>query len=987
MADEQTPTRVWERLSELYEQAMALPQSERAAFAVAAASDAPDLQRELLEMLEVPAAEAEFALEHWMRDQRQTGSVEGTELGPYRVIREIGRGGMGEVYLAEKTSAPYTQHVALKILKAGLHGPHAVERFARERRILARLSHPAVAPLLDGGVAPDGRPFLVLQYVDGLPITRAADERRLDVRSRLRQFLQVCRAVQYAHARLIVHRDLKPSNILVTPDGDVRLLDFGIAKILEPEPAEDDEGMTRGQLAPMTPERAAPEQLRGESPSPATDVWALGVLLHELLTGRLPHDMNAKEPSAATGDLPRPSRLVLRQTGVAAPQAMAAARATTPAALSRTLRGDLDTVIAKALQPDPERRYESAGRLADDVAAWLDGRPVTARPDSAWYRASKFVRRHRIAVAASAVAVAAVLGGAGLALWQGREARAAQRHAESVAGFVAAILRDANVDAPGSQSSLLVVDLLKRAHLQVSGLQAPPEVRVQLLNLIGDGLRGFGQSSEFDAVVQQAETEASAGLAADHPEALHARLLGSYSHMRRGRSAEATAALDAILPLMERRPEAHALDLSRALRLRADVAIIQAKYDEAQSSARRAIEFGERYLGPVHPETAAAWRTLGEALNQQGTQTKDALEVAAQALDRTLAAHASQPNHPWILSARGLRAMALADAGDLVPAVAELERSLAIRVAIEGESSRGVGIATHNLSGNQTRIGRLADAIANNAKALAILEKHIDADAIDFVHVRNLRGMLMAFVRRGDEAVAAIDRGMKATVGFMGPTHGVVLSNRCYGALGHAYAGRFGEATREIDDVVADMRTAGTPVTRVLFMSGRLNALVGRRDLARQQLEEAVTVAGTVPAAARDLAQLRAELALLAYRDQADQARPALETALAGLAPLFAVDTPTHADVRVALAHLDLRQGRPTDALAHADAAVAVWRQLSPESRWLAEALVLRAAALAALGRAGEAAPDFAEASRLFAASPLPGDARRAAAARAGRHD
>jgi serine/threonine-protein kinase len=158
---------------------------------------------------------------------------------------------------------------------------------------------------------------------------------------------------------------------------------------------------------------------------------------------------------------------------------MAAARATTPAALSRTLRGDLDTVIAKALQPDPERRYESAGRLADDVAAWLDGRPVTARPDSAWYRASKFVRRHRIAVAASVVAVAAVLGGAGLALWQGREARAAQRHAESVAGFVAAILRDANVDAPGSQSSLLVVDLLKRAHLQVSGLQAPPEVRVR----------------------------------------------------------------------------------------------------------------------------------------------------------------------------------------------------------------------------------------------------------------------------------------------------------------------------------------------------------------------------------------------------------------------------------------------------------------------------------------------------------------------------
>ncbi|MCC6165479.1 MAG: serine/threonine protein kinase [Acidobacteria bacterium] len=955
VSDEQVRTRVWERLSELYEQAMALGPDQRAAFALDATGDEPDLRRELLEMLDVPAAEVDFELERWMRGQQDVSRAENSRVGPYRVIREIGRGGMGEVYLAEKTDAPYTQQVALKILRTGLTGRHALERFARERRILARLTHPAVAPLLDGGLADDGRPYLVLQYVDGEPITRAADARRLDVRGRLRQFLQVCRAVQYAHARLIVHRDLKPSNILVTPEGDVRLLDFGIAKVLQPDPAEEDGGVTRELPAPMTPERAAPEQLRGQAPSPATDVWALGVLLHELLTGRLPHEVStpATADDIVTRDLPRPSRLVLKHTSVAAPETLAASRASTPTELSRMLRGDLDTIVAKTLQPDPERRYESAGRLADDVAAWLDGRPVTAQPDSTWYRASKFMHRHRMAVTAAVVALLAVLGGAAIAVWQAREARVAQQRAESVAGFVASILRDANVDAPDSQSPLLVVDLLRRAHQQVSQLQAPPEVRVQLLNLIGDGLRGFGRSNEFDAVVAQAETEAAAALPVDHPEALHARMLRASSHMQRGQPVEATAVLDAIVPLMERRPDARALDLARALRLRADVAIVGGKYADASAAARRAIEFGERYLGRNHQETAASWRTLGEAL-QQAKHSEEAVEVSAQALERTLSAHASQPNHPWVLGARELRAKALADAGDLVPAVTELQQALAIKIAMQGESSRGVGISTHNLSGNQMRIGRLADAIANNTKALAILEQHLDADALDFVHVQNLRGMLMALVRRGDDAVTAIDRGMKATRDFLGPTHPIVLSNRTYGALGHAYAGRFATATREIDQVVADMRAAGKPVARVLFMAGRLNALAGRRDVARQQLEEAVEVSGTVPAAARDVAQMHVDLALLAAEDGAPEARAALERSLARLRELYPVETPAHADAHVALARIDLREGQPDDALVHADAAAAVWRQLSPESRWLGEALSLRARALDATAHTGD---------------------------------
>ena len=952
---ERTPTQAWERLSGLYGQALDLPQAERAAFVVAATADAPALRTELLEMLDVPTTAAAFEIERYLRVQQADDIVglEGQDVGGYRVIRQIGRGGMGEVYLAERTGGTYTQAVALKILRAGLVGSQAVARFARERRILARLAHPAVAPLIDGGVAPDGRPYLVLQYVDGLPITRAADARGLDVRARLRQFIQVCRVVQYAHARLIIHRDLKPSNILATPDGDVRLLDFGIAKFLEPDPDAADEGDTRESLAPMTPERAAPEQLRGAPPSPATDVWALGVLLHELLTGRLPHhDVVADAASLAdlsTRDLPRPSRVVVRPSGDITAQALAAARATTPAALARTLRGDLDTVIAKALDPDPERRYESAGRLADDVAAVLDGRPVSAQPDSAWYRTRKFVARNRLATVAVLLATIGVVAGAGIAVWQAREARAAEREAEAVAGFIASILGNASIDAPDSQSDLRVVDLLTRAHAQVASLIAPPEVRVRLLNLLGDALRGFGDSPAHDAVSQQAESEAGR-LDGRHPEVARAHLGRAWAHMQRGRPDDAGRSLDVAIPLMEARPRVFALDMARALRLRADVALIKGEHDAAAAAARAAVAFGEQHLGTNHPEPAAAMRTLGEVL-QEGDDAAQAVDVSRQALERTLAAHAGQPNHPWILSARELYARALADAGELVTAVAELERALALKTAIFGADARGVGISTHNLAGNQMRIGRYADAIAHNTRALAVLDRHVAPDALDYVNARNVRALLMLIARRGDEAVAAAERGLPATRNFFtGPAHVQVMSQRTAAALGRAYMGQMADATREADAVVAEMRGAGKVAPPVLVNIARINRLAGRHRLAREQLDEAEALLGTSAAGERGAVQVRIERASMAYDAGATDMRPVLEAALARLDALYPVETPWHADARMVLARLDLREGRGAAALEHAAKAAALWESLNPGSRWHADARRLQADARAGGG-------------------------------------
>lgn len=941
-----TAASTWDRLSALYEQAMALPAGDRQAFAVAQTADVPALRDELLAMLDVAPPEVEFELERWARGE--SPSLTGTEVGAYRVLRPIGRGGMGEVYLAERVGGPFDQKVALKILRAGAAAPQAVARFARERRILARLAHPAVVPLLDGGVAPDGRPYLVLQYVDGRPITDAADAARLDVRARLRQFLHVCRAVQYAHARFIVHRDLKPSNILVTPEGDVRLLDFGIAKLLEPDPDER-EGTTREWIGPMTPRHAAPEQWLGASPSPATDVWALGVLLYELLTGRVPFP-TPEGPVAAANvrwDLPRASQVVQQTAGALTPAAVAEARATTSAALSRQLAGDLEAVLARALDPDPERRYDGASGLADDVQAWLDGRPVAARPDSRWYRARKFVARHRAAVLASAVALLAVVGGAAVSVWQAREARAAERQATAVAQFVSSILTDANSDAPDSRSDTRVVDLLEKAYADVSALGAPPDVRVRLLNLVADGLRSFGDADLFERAAGQAVREGDAGLPAGHPETLRARVLLATAQANAGRTPAGLQTVQAVLPVLEADEARYAEDLVRVLQVQGELLMNDAKYVEAAAVHARAVTLSERRLGPRHAETAKAMRNQAQAL-WFADQLPEAKALADRALERTLLAHAGQPAHPWIVRAHELVGGILGQMGDLDASIAQLQTALEKKTAQLGPTARGVGVSTHNFAGNLYRAGRLVEALEHNARAIAILERYVQPDALDLVNVTNVRALMLTMARRGAEARTWAERGLAATIRARGETHYEAFVYRAVIALGRGYAGDLATATREMDRVVADMRAAGDVFDAVLFSAGRLARVRGDRAGAIRLFDEAVALSKEAPAQARLRAQIRAERAAVAAVADPRAARAALEAALTALQAGYHVETPSHADVRIALARGLLADGRAADAAPHADAAVTLWAQLSPGSVWHRDALQVQTAVQAA---------------------------------------
>jgi serine/threonine protein kinase/Tol biopolymer transport system component len=413
----------WQALSPYLDRALELADDERSAWLAALRSEHPAVASQLEMLLgELRALHEEGFLEEKTPHLPRGQGLAGQELGVYTLISQIGHGGMGTVWLAERNDGRFERRVAIKMLNIALMGKGGEERFKREGRILGRLTHPHIAELIDAGVSSTGEPFLVLDYVDGEPIDRYCDQNGLDIPARIRLFLDALEGVAHAHAHHIVHRDLKPSNILVRTDGEAKLLDFGIAKLLECDGKNAEAPLTVEGGGAMTPEYAAPEQLKGEAVTAATDVYAAGVLLYVLLTGQhpagaVPHTPARLIEAILDTEPPRPSDIVARtrpnqETAVA----NAGKRATTPDKLAKLLRGDLDTMIGKALKKNPQERYSSIEALAADLQRYLRYEPISARPDAIAYRAGKFVRRHWSSMTA-VLLVAAALVGTAIVTW------------------------------------------------------------------------------------------------------------------------------------------------------------------------------------------------------------------------------------------------------------------------------------------------------------------------------------------------------------------------------------------------------------------------------------------------------------------------------------------------------------------------------------------------------------------------------------------
>jgi non-specific serine/threonine protein kinase/serine/threonine-protein kinase len=482
-----TPER-WQQIKALFHAAVELKPSARAEFLLANCGDDEALRGEVARLLAADEGQANFLESSPLRVVAETTSLTGRRIGAYKIIREIGRGGMGTVWEAVRDDDEFAQRVALKIIRRGMDTEEMLRRFRTERQILARLDHPHIARLLNGGSTEDGLPWYAMDLIAGRDIASHIRAHQLSVSERLRLFLQVCAAVQYAHQHLIIHRDLKPSNILVTDDGAARLLDFGIAKLLAPA---TDHTMTATAHALMTPAYASPEQVRGGDITTATDVYALGVILYELLTGQLPYDLTGQRADEIPGIIcetepERPSAAVARQRPDSGPDANAE-----PARLKlqRSLRGDLDNIVLHALRKEPQRRYNSVEQFAEDIRRHLDGRPVLARPDTLGYRTTKFITRNKLALAASALIFLALLGGIIATTWQARVARNQRRLAErrfnevrQLANAFVFKYHDAIARLPGSTGlrEMLVSDATAYLDNLARDADADPELQHEL---------------------------------------------------------------------------------------------------------------------------------------------------------------------------------------------------------------------------------------------------------------------------------------------------------------------------------------------------------------------------------------------------------------------------------------------------------------------------------------------------------------------------
>jgi eukaryotic-like serine/threonine-protein kinase len=652
--------------------------------------------------LETPAAEYAAAVVHAASQVSAAGAGDdsGDRVGPYRIIREIGHGGMGRVFLASRADGQFDQLVALKLVRSGPYGGEILDRFLRERQILARLQHPNIARLLDGGVTGDGRPYFAMEYVDGEPITTYCHARGLDLDRRLDLFTAVVDAVQYAHQNLVVHRDLKPSNTLVTANGEVKLLDFGIAKVLhQDDDAAGEATLTRLGTGPMTPEYAAPEQVRGEPVTTATDVYALGALAYELVTGRGPHALTRLtaaevERVITQRDVDRPSHAVVRGSTADGAADNPAAR-THRLKLGRQLKGDLDTIILKALQKDPARRYASAGAFVDDIRRYRRGLPIAARRDSFGYRAGKFVRRNALGVAAGGLVAASLVAGLIGTAWQARVASREAAKAREVSRFLTSLFEVAD-PARASADDITARELVGRGAARIeTELADQPEIQSEMMLLLGRISRELSQYDRAQTLLDRALAVRTATAGRTSGEVAEVTSELARLAQNRGRPDDAERLHREAL---EMRRAAHGPDhasVGASLRDLAGVMSSRGKYVDAEQLLRQALLLHERLYGPEHEEIASDLEELQSTQRGHGDPAA-AVVTARRCLDMRLKLLGT--DHLDTATAMNNLAILLYEKWELAEAERLYRQVLAFDLKRLGEVHSNTATVTNNLA-------------------------------------------------------------------------------------------------------------------------------------------------------------------------------------------------------------------------------------------------------------------------------------------------
>ena len=702
--DPLTPTRLV-RVRELFDAALEMTESERSDYLRHACGPDTALQAEvesLLSALARGSATWDRPLGDVLADAVAQGDETagiGTRIGPYRLTRLLGVGGMGAVYEGVRDDDQFEKRVALKFLRRGHEGDLAIRRFRYERQILAHLNHKNIAALLDGGVTPDGQPYIVMEYVDGRPITRYAAAQRLSLRARVQLLRQVAAAVQHAHQHLVVHRDLKPGNILVTPDGTVKLLDFGIARLLREGEGAAQLPATQGGAHAFTPDYASPEQVRGLPVAPASDLYSLGVIACELLSGHRPFSFDGQlfaelQSRIALAPPPPPSSLVT------AADVPAFGESSLPR-LQRQLRGDLDAIVLQALRKEPERRYGSAEQFAADLQRHLEGHPVTAQRDTFGYRASKFLRRRRIEVAAGTLVAASLVGGIVATARQARRAETERAKTEQVNQFLSTML--AAVDPGNSGKDVTVAQVLSQAAHDVDQQHLAPEIEAQIRHTLGQTYVELGLPDSAEAHIRRAVE-------------LRTQVYGKYDNRT-----------------------------SMSISYLAAVADARGAFAEAESLGYQVLEIQQRVKPPQPGELGSAYNNVARYLESQG-KLEEAMQYKLKAAEALRSSDDSISLAALPYTLQGL-SVSNAYAGDFAKADSQAREALAAEERVHGTRSRNYGNLLINLANVSSGLGHHEAADTAIRAAIEVLRETLGTEHPDYIAAHSIWAALRASVK------------------------------------------------------------------------------------------------------------------------------------------------------------------------------------------------------------------------------------------------
>jgi eukaryotic-like serine/threonine-protein kinase len=660
----------------------------------------------------------------------------GKRIGAYRIVREIGQGGMAVVYLGERDDQNYRKRVAIKMVKPGIGTENILQRFRNERQALAALDHSNIVRLLDGGSSEDGSPYLVMEYVEGLPIDQYCDHNQLSIDDRLRLFREVCSAVQYAHQNLVIHRDLKPGNILITREGLPRLLDFGIAKLLNPECFQAPL-ITQTAWRPMTPGYASPEQVRGDAVTSASDVYSLGVLLYEILTGYLPYKVSDSswreiERLVCEQEPPRPSTRV--STDGERLKATAETRMAEPKQLVRLLRGDLDWITMKALEKDPVRRYATAFELSADIGRHLAHEPVLARPASALYRGLKYVRRHPVGVTVAAGLVLLLAGFAVTQSFQLRRITRERDRANRITGFMEGMFQVSDPSAARG-NSITAREILDKASSDIDGgLAQDPELQAQMMYVMGDVYKGLGLFPRAQLLFERSADIRRHVLGPENAETLRSMDDLAWILNQQGHAADAEKLQRETVANRRRVFGEENLDTLKSMSNLAWTLDREGHYAEAEQLERKVLEIRRRVVKIDDRDSLATMNNLAATLGHQG-QYAEAERLKRVVLDvrqRTLG-----PDHPDTMTSMNNLAFTLQQEGHYAEAEKLQRQTLNAQRRILGPEHPDTLRSMNNLANTLVHEGHLADGVQLQREALGIKQRVLGPEHQDTLWAMN----------------------------------------------------------------------------------------------------------------------------------------------------------------------------------------------------------------------------------------------------------